>query len=223
MDTMGFQVPDLRFPGKSQIACRSNYFHLRGKNSKTQIETHLIVSCSCTPVSDILCSHFFCIVHDSQCLESPFGAHRYRVGFIPQNITEHHITDTLLIIILCHIQVNMFLRPQCISFFFDSFQLGFGKSSGICQSGIYFQAQFFTQVFYTIRGIQSSAIGQYYFFFHGFILTIKSLFSTILQFRCFVFSLPAFYPLLFLQQLRDRTPYRYTSISSYSSGAGYHN
>mgnify|MGYP006893522469 FL=1 len=36
---MGFQVPDLRFPGKSQIACRSNYFHLRGKNSKTQIET----------------------------------------------------------------------------------------------------------------------------------------------------------------------------------------
>ena len=66
---MVLEEVDLELTGESLVTYRSDDFHFWSKNFEYDIETYLVVTCTCTAVCNCLCSKRLYMVEDLEGLE----------------------------------------------------------------------------------------------------------------------------------------------------------
>ena len=106
------------------------------------------------------------ITCDRQRLENTLRAYGDGVGTVTQYVTEDHILQALLIILLGDVEGHIFRRTQLVSVLLVLLQLLVAETTGVRTSGIHLISLFLRQIHDGERGVQTSTECYYYFLLH---------------------------------------------------------
>ncbi len=108
-------------------------------------------------MSNSLSPNLLGIARNSHTLENALGRNRNGVGAVAKHIAVDHISKTLGIILLCHVQSHILYRAQLVGVLFIGFQLFGAETAGIGASGIDLVTLLTCKVHNSVRGIETSA------------------------------------------------------------------
>ena len=106
-------------------------------------------------MSDGIGTYLLGIACDGDGLEDALRAHRDGVTVVAQHITEDHILQRLLIILLCHVKGDISLCSELIGILLIFLELFLTESSCVGTSGIHV-VTLFLQFHHCVRGVESS-------------------------------------------------------------------
>ena len=152
-----FEVVNLVLASECHIACRGDNLNLRSHNLEGEVETNLVVTCTCRTVCYAICTDLFGELNDSHRLEDTLRRYGDRVGTVTQNISEDHILDTALVVLACDVECGVLLRAEAICSLLDRCQLLSGETSRIGNCSINLVAQLLAEILYAEGGVQTSA------------------------------------------------------------------
>ena len=161
---MSAQVGDLLLAAQTLLADQRDHLDLRSDDVEHHVEAHLVVTGSGAAVAKVVGADFAGVFGNGRRLRDPLGADRNRISSVFQHIPEDHVLDRMLVIILRHVERHVALYAEIVSSLFNRGKFLGRKSAGVRQGGVHFQSHLFRKVNRTVRGIQSSAESQYYFF-----------------------------------------------------------
>ena len=172
--TVLVQIIHFLLTAQVAVARECDDLHPRRHHQEGHVETNLVVACPGRAMGYRVGPHLVGITCDGDGLENTLGRHRNRVTVVAQHITIYHVTQALFIILLRHVQRDVFLGTQLISIFLVGLQLLGAETARVGTSRIHFVPLFLGQIHHRIRGVQTSAECYYYFFCHNipFILSI---------------------------------------------------
>src|SRR5690554_4369003 len=117
-------------------------------------------------MSDVLGTDLTGVFYYGQGLKNALARYRKRISIVLEHIAKYHVANTFLVIGRGNIQGDVLAYAQGVSLLFDVPEFFFRKAAGIGNGRIHIQVLFVGQILYTIRGVESPAVGNDYFFFH---------------------------------------------------------
>ena len=128
---MFVQVVHLFLARQLLVACQRDDLHTRSHHKEGHVETDLIVASTCRAVCDGIGADLVGITGDGDGLEDALAAHRNGVAVVAEHISEDHVFQRLLVILLCDIECHIFHGAQLVGVLFVGFQLFGAESAGI--------------------------------------------------------------------------------------------
>ena len=106
-ETVLLQVVDLILACECHIACRGDDADLGSQNLEGHIETYLVVTCACRAVCNVVGANLFGVLDDGDSLEDTLRRYRDGIGTVTQYVTEYHIFNALLVILLLDVECSV--------------------------------------------------------------------------------------------------------------------
>ena len=146
METVGVQEIHFFLAAQVAIARQRDNLHARRHDEKRHVETDLVVARACRTMRDGIRTHFVGIARDGDGLEDAFRRYGDGITVVAQHVAVNHVTETLLIILLRHVQRHIFLRAQLVGVFLVTLELFLAEPARVGASRINFISFFFGQI-----------------------------------------------------------------------------
>src|SRR4051794_13477868 len=113
---------------------------------------------------DRVCIYFLYMIGNMQCLYESLCTYTQRISIVFQNIPKNQVLYNSIIIAFLCFNCLMRLYTEGVSMILNMLQFILIKSAGIYDYAVYLVSFFFSKIFYTERGVQSTAKAENNFF-----------------------------------------------------------
>ena len=137
-EAVSVEVVHLFLASQLLVAREGDDFHAGSHDQERHVEANLVVAGACAAVSDGFCTNLLGIACDGDSLEDAFRTDADRVTVVTQDISEDHVLQRLLVVLLRHIERHILRCPQLIRILLVGLQLFSAEAACVGASGVHF-------------------------------------------------------------------------------------